>query len=214
MVDIAALTPRRVWLANAATLLQGVGMFGLFVLTLQLAQQPVASGAGLGLGATEAGLLLIPGAIVMLAIGPASSRLGHRVGDHLMLALGSGLAALGLALLALEHATVAPVLAFSIVASAGLGCAFPAMPALVSRDIETHRIAEAVAFNALMRGIGSAVGAQVSVAVLAGAVVAGTALPSSAGYERAYLLAAALSAVGAAVALAIRSPPTLPRDMG
>jgi MFS family permease len=204
MVELAAVASRPALLANIATLFQGAGMFGLFVLTPQLAQQDPASGAGLGMGATGAGMLLAPGAILMLLVGPASSRLGRRVGDHRVLALGSGLAGCGLALLAVGHGSVASVVAFSLVACAGLGCAFPAMPALVSVGIAPARVAEVVAFNAMMRGIGSAVGAQASAAVLGATALRPGAAPADEGYVWAFLLGALASGLGGAVAMTIR----------
>lgn len=203
MIDVAELVPRPVMLGNVATAFQGASMFGLFVLVPQLAQQDPASGAGLGLGATGAGLVLVPGAVLMLLVGPVSSRLGARVGDHMLLAAGTGLAGVGLALLALSHDSVGTVIAFSLVSCAGLGCAFPAMPAIVSAGIAQSRVAEAVAFNAMVRGIGSAVGSQASVAVLAAATLGGTGAPPDAGYVQAFLLGAVVAAVGGAVAAMI-----------
>ena len=201
LVDVSALAARPVVLANAATVLLGCGMFGLFVLTPQLAQQPAGTGVGFGLGATVAGLSLLPGALAMLVVGPASSRLGHRVGDHAILAAGGAVSALGLALLAVAHGSFAAVVAFSVVTAIGLGLALPAMPALVAAAAPQDRVGEAVGFNAMMRGGGSSFGAQLSAAVLAASAVAGSTLPTSAGYAGAYGLAAVLAAVGSVLAL-------------
>ena len=214
LVDVAALAARPVLLANAATVLLGCGMFGLFVLTPQLAQQAGGTGTGFGLSATLAGLSLLPGALVMLVVGPASSRLGHRIGDHAILAAGGAMSALGLALLAVAHGSIAVVVAFSVLTAAGLGFALPAMPALVAASAPVGRVGEAVGFNAMMRGAGSSLGAQLSAAVLAASAVAGSSLPTSQGYAGAYGLAAALSAVAGALALLAgrgRSAPGLAR---
>jgi len=204
LIDVGALGARPVLLGNVATLLLGVGMFGLFVLTPQLVQQPArAGGAGLGLGATAAGLVLLPGALAMLLVGPLATRIGGRWGDHVALAAGSATTAIGLALLAGARGGLASVIAWALVAAVGLGIAMPAMPALVAGAAPRERIADAVGFNALLRGAGSAVGAQVSGAVLAATVVAG-APPTAAGYAWGYALAAGSAAAAALVALAVR----------
>ena len=53
-------------MTNIATLFVGFGMFGSFLLIPQLAELPESTGFGFGLGATGAGLLMLPGALVML----------------------------------------------------------------------------------------------------------------------------------------------------
>lgn len=51
---------------NISTVLIGSAMISTFVLVPQLAQLPAGGEAGFGLSATEAGLLLAPGGLVML----------------------------------------------------------------------------------------------------------------------------------------------------
>lgn len=199
LIDVDVLRVRAVLLCNVATLLLGCGMFGLFVLTPQLAQQ--ATGGGLGLGATAAGLVLLPGAATMLLVGPLATRIGRGFGDHVALAVGAATTALGLALLAGARGGTASVLAFAVLAAVGLGIAMPAMPALVAGAVPHARVPDAVGVNALLRGAGSAIGAQLSAAVLSATVVAGAA-PTAGGYTAAYAIAGAAAAAAAAVALA------------
>ena len=63
-------------MTNLATLLVGFGMFGSFILIPQLAEAPTSTGYGFGLDATGAGLLMLPGALLMLVAGPLSGILG------------------------------------------------------------------------------------------------------------------------------------------
>jgi len=74
LVDIESLVAPPVLMTNVTTLLIGFGMFGSFILIPQLAETPAASGYGFGLDATAAGLLLLPGSVVMLFAGPVSGR--------------------------------------------------------------------------------------------------------------------------------------------
>ena len=91
LADIPTLLEPPVLMTNIATLLVGFGMFGSFLLIPQLAELPESTGFGFGLGATGAGLLLLPGALVMLFAGPISGALGTRFGSKLPLAMGAAI---------------------------------------------------------------------------------------------------------------------------
>src|SRR3954467_6463997 len=80
LVDIEMLRRPPVLMTNVATLLVGFGMFGSFILIPQLAEAPTSTGYGFGLTATGAGLLMLPGALVMLVAGALSGVLGTRYG--------------------------------------------------------------------------------------------------------------------------------------
>ena len=78
LADIEALAKTPVLMTNIATLLVGFGMFGSFILIPTLAQAPTSTGYGFGVDATRAGLLLVPGALMMLGFGPLSGIIGSR----------------------------------------------------------------------------------------------------------------------------------------
>ncbi|HJW67600.1 MAG TPA: MFS transporter [Gaiellaceae bacterium] len=182
LADVEALVKPPVLLTNVATLLVGFGMFGSFILIPQLAQTPTSTGYGFGVDATRAGLLLVPGCLAMLALGPISGIVGGRVGNKVPLALGGFLTALGLALLA-----------------------FAAMPNLIIEAVPPHQTGEATGFNALVRSVGSSLGSQVSATVLAGSVVAG--IPTDAGFTHAFAISAVVAACAGAVAVVIPRAP-------
>jgi EmrB/QacA subfamily drug resistance transporter len=201
LADVEALVKPPVLLTNVATLLVGYGMFGSFILIPTLAQAPTSTGYGFGDDATQAGLLLVPGCVAMLAFGPLSGILGSRVGSKVPLALGGFLTALGLALLAVRHGTQGEVIAFSTVMSAGIGLAFAAMPNLIIEAVPAHQTGEATGFNALVRSVGSSLGSQVSATILAGSAIAGVA--TDAGFTRAFAVSAVVAACAGAVAVVI-----------
>jgi MFS family permease len=105
LVDIEMLRRPPVLMTNIATILVGFGMFGSFILIPQLAEAPESTGYGFGLDATGAGLLMVPGALVMLVAGPLSGVLGTRYGSRVPLALGAIITSCGLTLMALAHGT-------------------------------------------------------------------------------------------------------------
>jgi hypothetical protein len=203
LADIEALMRPPVLMTNLATLLVGFGMFGSFILIPQLAEAPEASGYGFGLDATGAGLLLLPGSLMMLVAGPASGALGGRFGSKLPLALGGFVTAGGLLMLGLDHGTQGAVLGWAIVMSTGIGLAFSAMPNLIVGAVPPTQTGEAIGFNALVRSVGASVGTQVSAAVLAGSAAAGSALPTDRGYTTAFLVSAGVALLAGLVALAI-----------
>ncbi|WP_205699388.1 MFS transporter [Conexibacter sp. SYSU D00693] len=203
LADLDALASRPVLLTNVTTLLVGFGMFGSFVLIPQLVSTPESSGYGFGLDATGAGLLMLPGSLLMLVTGPLSGVLATRAGPKVPLALGGITCAVGLTLLALSHGSRLEVLLWGAVNSAGIGLAFAAMPNLIIEAVPQAQTGEATGFNALVRSVGASLGSQVAAAVLTGSVLASTALPSEDGYRNAFLLCAGFSVLAAAVATVI-----------
>jgi EmrB/QacA subfamily drug resistance transporter len=203
LADIRALVRPPVLMTNVATLLVGFGMFGSFILIPQLAETPEASGYGFGLDATGAGLLLLPGSLMMLVAGPVSGAMGNRFGSKLPLALGGFVTAAGLLMLGLDHGSRGAVLGWALVMSTGIGLAFSAMPNLIVAAVPPTQTGEAIGFNALVRSVGASIGTQVSAAVLAGSVVAGSALPTDDGYATAFFVSACVALLAGLVALGI-----------
>jgi MFS family permease len=201
LANIATLTRRPVLMTNIATLLTGFGMFGSFILVPQLAEAPASTGYGFGASATQAGLLMVPGALVMLVAGPVSGMIGERFGSKIPLGLGGLIAAAGLALLALVHGAQLEVAAFSAVMFAGIGLAFSAMPNLIVDAVSPAETGEATGFNALVRSVGSSLGSQVSGAILAGSIIAGS--PSESGFRTAFLVSAGIAIVAGATSMFI-----------
>jgi MFS family permease len=201
LADIAALVKAPVLITNVATLLVGFGMFGSFILIPTLAEAPTSTGYGFGVNATHAGLLMLPGALAMLVLGPVSGILGGRLGNKVSLTIGGLLTAAGLALLALAHGTQLEIVGFNVLMSGGIGLAFAAMPNLIMEAVPAHQTGEATGFNALVRSVGASLGSQVSATVLAGSAVAGVAQDS--GFTHAFALTAGVAACAGLVAMLI-----------
>ena len=191
-------------MTNIATLLVGFGMFGSFILIPQLAEAPESTGYGFGLDATGAGLLMVPGALVMLVAGPLSGVLGTRFGSRLPLALGAVITSFGLTMMALVHDTQAEMIVWNLVMSIGIGLAFAAMPNLIVEAVSAEETGQATGVNTLVRSVGASLGSQVSAAVLAGSVAAGG-LPTDAGYTDAFLVGAGVALAAAVTAFLIPS---------
>jgi EmrB/QacA subfamily drug resistance transporter len=203
LADVALLARPPVLMTNVATLLVGFGMFGSFILIPQLAESPESTGYGFGLDATGAGLLMLPGALMMLVAGPFAGVLVRRFGGKLPLAVGAFISAAALAAMGLDHGTQGAMIAWNIVLSIGIGLAFAAMPNLIFDAVPMSETGEATGFNTLVRSVGASLGSQISAAILTGSVIAGSVLPSDDGYTTAFLVSAAIATVAALVSLAI-----------
>jgi MFS family permease len=203
LTDVTALAAPPVLVTNIATLFVGFGMFGSFILIPQLAESATSTGYGFGLSATGAGLLMLPAALAMLFVGPLSGILGARMGNKVPLALGGLITGVGLILMGLMHDTQIEILLFNTVTSVGIGLAYAAMPNLILDAVPPHQTGQATGFNAVVRSIGSSLGAQVTAAILAGSVLASTGLPSDSGYTTAFLVSGAIALVAAAAAVLI-----------
>jgi EmrB/QacA subfamily drug resistance transporter len=203
LTDVTALAAPPVLMTNIATLFVGFGMFGSFILIPQLAESATSTGYGFGLSATGAGLLMLPAALAMLFVGPLSGILGARMGNKVPLALGGLITGVGLILMGLMHQSQIEILLFNTLSSVGIGLAYAAMPNLIVDAVPPHQTGQATGFNAVVRSIGSSLGAQVTAAVLAGSVLTSTGLPSDSGYTAAFVISGVIALVAAAAAVVI-----------
>ncbi|MFF0038894.1 MFS transporter [Streptomyces mirabilis] len=196
LVDISLFVRPSVLMTNLVTLLVGFGMFGAFVLIPQLAETPTASGYGFGVDATRAGLLMLPGCLIILVTGSVTGSLAKRFHAKLPLVLGGLASVAGLAMLAAQHGSQAAVLGWTTVLFAGIGFAYAAIPNLIVDAVPAAKTGEATGLNALVRSVGSSLGTQVVAGILAGSATVAHPLPTAQSYTTGFVV----GAVGALVA--------------
>ena len=187
-IDLEVLKNRTSTLGNAATAFSSAAMFGLFVVVPQLVQDDAH---GFGMGPVAAGLFLVPGALAMVLVGPLAGRAGASRGFGLVIVVGNALCAAGLLAMGLLPWSVAGVLVLATIASVGVGVAFPAMPSVVMDAVPHRAVGAAAGINSLVRGVGSAAGAQIALMVSASASSVG-----AGGHRQAFVIGA-FGAVGA-----------------
>jgi hypothetical protein len=105
--------------------------------------------------------------------------------------------------MALDHETELAVMAWNVVISIGIGLAFAAMANLIVEAVPPSQTGEATGVNTLIRSVGASIGSQVTAAILAGAVVAGSVFPAESGFTAAYLVCAGVAGAAALLAVAI-----------
>jgi EmrB/QacA subfamily drug resistance transporter len=195
LVDMRMMRRRPVFTTNLTAFLVGFGMFGSYILIPQFVQVDPAAGFGFGSSVTEAGLFMLPSAIVMLFAGPISGWMGARAGSKLPLLIGTVLASVSFGLLAVWHDSHLPIYLGTTLMGLGIGFAFAAMANLIVEAVDQSQTGVATGMNTIMRTIGGAIGGQVSASIVAGHV-ASSGLPEESGYTTAF----AISAIGVALA--------------
>jgi len=198
LVDIAMMRKRAVLTTNLAGLLVGFGMFGSFILIPQLVQTPESTGYGFGASVTQAGLFLLPSALIMLVAGPLAGWLGSRFGSKLPMLLGTAIASCSYLFLALAHDERWMIYFGTTLLGLGIGFSFAAMANLIVEAVEQNQTGVATGMNTIMRTIGGSLGGQIAATIVAGHIAL-SGLPEESGFTTAF----AMSAVGVAVAFLI-----------
>ncbi|WP_205473264.1 MFS transporter [Nocardioides sp. SYSU D00038] len=198
LVDLRTSARRPVLLTNVAAVAIGFGMMAQAIVVPQLLQLPRSTGFGMGQTMLEAGLWMAPGGLMMLLFAPVSSRLLTNVGPKLTLMVGGSVLGVGY-LVAFFLMNAAWELAVaSIIASAGVGIGYAAMPTMILGAVPMAEAGAAVGINSLMRSVGTTVASAVMTTVLAGSVTA-AGLPTRGAYEACFLIGAVAAFVGVAI---------------
>lgn len=215
LVDMRMLARRPVLLTNLAGLFCGFAMYATFTVLPLFAQMPhglpdaLAGRVDYGYDATAtmAALLMLPAAALMVPAGPWGGLLGRRIGYRFALALGMLVAAAGTAAFAAFHAHRWQLVVFYAVGAAGVAIAFGAMPKLIADAVSPTETGIATGMNTVVRTIGSAIGAQVAVTLLAARTIPGTPVPAVDGFTLSLWLGAGASVIAAVFALMLRERP-------
>jgi MFS family permease len=205
LVHLPTLAHRQVAVTNVATFFLGFGPIGAAVLLSQFFQMPVSSGYGAGASASEAGMYLVPGALLMVAVSPLAGRLSTRAGPKTTLKLGCAGAAAGLGLMAVSHGHALELYVWPAVMYMALGCALGAMPTLILQAVPAGLSGQSAAANLVVRSIGAGLGVQVAAVCVASSVGA-SGLPSELGFTIAFGLQALAGALALLVCFALANP--------
>ena len=220
MVDMRMLARRPVLFTNLAALFCGFTMYAIFTVLPLFSQIPsglpddVAALVTYGFGAsvTVSALYLIPGALVMLPAGPWGGVLGRRIGFRFALAIGLAVTALGSALLAGFHDEPWQLVLGYAVGAGGVAIAFGAMPKLIADAVSPTETGIATGMNTVVRTVGSAIGAQAAITLIASETIAGTSVPAEQGFSTSLWLGAAAALVATLLALAISPRRRAPQE--
>ncbi|MFI0479861.1 MFS transporter [Actinomadura sp. 9N215] len=191
LVDLRLMGRRGQATTNLATFVVAMAMFGAITLVPRFVQAP-AAGYGFGSSPSEAGLIMLPMALVMLVAGPAAARLGDRRGGRTPLLAGAVCAAVSLAVLAAAHGHLVNFYLVGLLIGAGYGLAFAAMGLLIVQSAPAHQTGVATGINTIVRTVAAAIGAQLAAVLLEARTPAGGPLPDESGYTLGFTVFAVL----------------------
>ncbi|MEU3844702.1 MFS transporter [Streptomyces sp. NPDC028635] len=185
LVDLRTTARRQVLVTNLASIAFGFSMFAMSLVLPQLLQLPEATGYGLGRSMLDAGLVLAPTGLVMMATAPVSAAVSRAKGPKVTLMLGAVIVAAGYGLNIWLMSAVWQLVLVSCVIGAGVGFAYGAMPALIMGAVEPSETAAANSLNTLMRSIGTSTASAIAGVVLAHLTthLGPVALPSENGFK-------------------------------
>jgi DHA2 family multidrug resistance protein len=122
----------------------------------------------LGFTATQAGLALMPRALVMMVVAPLVGRLYNLVSSRILVAVG--IAAFATGSYMLSHLTLLSgegnVIAGIIVQGVGFGFLFVPLTTVALSRVPRYALADATGLNSVVRQIGGAVGLAIFVTIL------------------------------------------------
>lgn len=205
LVDLRTTATRPVLFTNLAALLIGFGMMAQSIVVPQLLQMPTATGFGLGQSILHAGLWMAPAGLMMMAFAPVSSGLINSVGARITLSVGAFVIGAGYLIGLFLMSAPWQLMVASLVACAGVGIGYAAMPTLIMDNVPESEAGSSVGVNALMRSVGTTVAGAVMAAILTSRTVPFGAvdLPSQEAFKLCFLVGAGASIAGALVALLI-----------
>ena len=216
LVDLRTSGRRSVLLTNIASVLAGFAMFANMLLTTQQLQLPQATGYGLGLTASAAGLSMIPWGLAMIVFAPVSGRMINRYGGRITLIVG--VTVMGAAYFGRVYSphTLAAVIIGSTLVGIGTAIAYASMPTIIMSSVPITETASANGLNALLRSIGTST-SSASVAAILGSVTiqfGGTQVPSFTAFQDVFWMAGLAAIAAGVVACFIPAKPRAAAGIG
>jgi MFS family permease len=209
LIHIRLLRRREIALGNVAGALVSLSMTQLPVVSLLMFQQPVATGIGLGVTATMAGLLKLPSNLMSLAAAPLSGWISMKWNSRWAVLVGSVVGAGAWTLWLLFHQTLLQVVVWASLCGFANSILLAGLPNLVLEGAPLDRSSEVTGMTSVVRSIFAAVGSLAIPALLATSrvrpVASGPDFPSEAAYDLTFGAIAATALVIAILCLAVGS---------
>jgi EmrB/QacA subfamily drug resistance transporter len=210
LIDMKMMRRPGVWTNNAVALLIGMGMYAVFAFLPEFVQTPSAAGYGFGASITRSGLMLLPSAITMFAVGMFAGRLTRWVGGKVLVVAGCLIGAASMGILAFAHGHEGEIYLASAIMGVGFGLAFSAMSALVVAAVPASQTGVASGMNANIRTIGGSIGAAAMASIVTSRLEP-SGLPKESGYTIGFAVMAAALVLAALAGLLIPSARGLAR---
>lgn len=190
LIDVRQFANRKVALTNLDMALFGLGSSQLMLILMLLLQQPTWTGIGLGVSATLAAMVKLPGNVLALVFSPLGGYLTARHGGRRTMLLASCIVLAAWIGILLWRDSLWLLTAMSLLAAAGGAMMYAAMPNLIIEAAPQDRTSEMTGLSNVVRTTFTAIGAQLVTFLLATSTVSDLARgPGVFPAEQAYLLA-------------------------
>ena len=205
LVDLRTSRRRPVLLTNTASFLVGFAMYCNMLSTTEILQMPTSTGYGFGLTVVQAGLAMLPAALMMVLLAPVSASITSRYGAKTTLIVGAATLVVGYTVRVFLFGSIWQIILGAIVVSCGTAIAYASMPVLIMRAVPVTETAAANGLNTVLRSVGTATASAAVAAILTSVtlVVDGITLPSQLAFQHVFVLAATAAAIGGLVALGL-----------
>ena len=189
LIDMRMMRQTAVWTNNLVGLLIGVGMYATFAFLPEFVQTPSIAGYGFGASITKSGLMLLPSAITMMAVGMFTGRLTKKLGGKVLVIAGCLVGCAAMLMLAFAHSQQWEIYFSNALMGVGFGLAFSAMSALIVAAVPPSQTGVASGMNANIRTIGGSIGSAVMASIVT-SQLAPTGLPKESGYTTGFAVMA------------------------
>lgn len=171
LVDVTELRSPGLVATHLTALLIGAISFPFYLILPLWAQAPTVQTAtglvGFGGTITLAGIILLPGALTLLAGSTLTAPVAQRTGPRAPLFVGFGLILLATLALTLWHTQIWQHVVFYALVGLGTGFVFASQPRLIAAHVPVTRTGAANGFNNIARSIGSILTTQIIAAIVA-----------------------------------------------
>lgn len=160
LIDVRLFSNRQLALTNLIHALIGLGVMHFALVLFPLLQQPVATGAGLGLAATMAALLKLPSSLVAVFASPWAGSIAGRHGARRAMLIALTFMCVGWTTLTFHHDSFWFIALIVAINGIGAAMAFSAIPNLIAEEAPKERISEINGLTQVIRMTFMAIGAQ------------------------------------------------------
>jgi MFS family permease len=219
LINVRLLANRQILLTNICIFFAAVGPQLSPLVILPLLQQPTWTGVGLGVTATLAALLKLPGNVSAGVASVTGGFVAGRWGAQRVVLTGTLLSLTGWLLIYFIHDSVLSItLIFTIIMAPGMAMVSSCAPALIIDAVPEDRTSEATGLSQVIRNLGTTIGSQVVAITLASATLKGAeeaagAFPTEGAYQLTFIVISCFAAASAVAISCVPGPRRAPLPM-
>jgi MFS family permease len=210
LIDIRLMRRPTLLRINIVGFTTGLAMQALFTFVPRFVQIPEVDGFGLGVSASNAGLIVLPWSVGAFVTGTLAGRVAIRFGLKVPLVAGCVLSVAPGLLLAVANDELLHIGIALGLFGVGTGLVAAAMPTIIVMFAPDSQIGVAAGMNQNIRTIGGAIGAQTVGAIIASSIGADGRATRGA-YELSFVVVSLVCVVATIAALTVPSRPRAAR---